>query len=230
MENAVATFAQLVRHYRQQKGLTQQQLAEQAGLSTSYMTLLETGRRTRPSWRTVISLAKAFRLNSADRRAFMRSAGYSEDLASKTTVDLSPPVMKKLSQFLSLPAGSPEGPSVLRESLDLLESLAVEKAMPRNNRKAIKAARMIMTAFFSTPRDDRIEGKRSPKGKKESSEIVLADRLRELINVFVDGTIPIERRISIAEELASFLKWKMQGKKINRQSHISMDLRSSRFE
>jgi len=213
MKNTIATFAQLVRYYRQERGITQQQIAQQAGLSASYMTLLETGRRKNPSWRTVLKLAEAFGLNARERRALIRSAGYSEDTVRKTSVDLSPPVMSKLSHFLSLPAGSPKGSKVLRESLDLLESLVAEKSLSRDHRKAVKAARLITGAFFSSPEDIEVDDDGHPKNGKESSEIALADRLRELINVFVDGSIPIKKRISLADELISFVRWKMHGRK-----------------
>jgi len=118
-----------------------------------------------------------------------------------------------LTKFLNLPPGSPKGPKVLRESLNLLESLAAEKGLSRDHRKAVKAARLITGAFFSTPRDIEVNDKGRPKSSKESSEIALADRLRELINVFVDGSIPIKKRISLADELISFIRWKIQGRK-----------------
>jgi hypothetical protein len=159
-----------------------------------------------------LKLADAFALNAKERQAFVRSAGYSEDMVRKTSVDLSPPVMKKLSEFLNLPTGSPQGPKVLQESLDLLQSLAAEKSLSREHRKAVKVARLITGAFFSAPGGE-VDDEAPLKGGKESSEIDLADRLRELISVFADGSIPIKRRISIADELISFVEWKLKGRK-----------------
>jgi transcriptional regulator with XRE-family HTH domain len=190
--------------------LTQEETGVKAGISISYITLLETGRRKKPGWKTVASLAKVFGLKGSERRAFIRSAGYSEDIIGQTTVDLSPPVLKKLSRFLTLPAGSPEGPAMLRESLSSLEAIAAEKGLPYRHRKAIKFARMITTGYFSSGKDI-YPLKHQGKGGTKEREIQLADRVREVIEIFVDGSIPIDKRIALAEELISYLKWKIEG-------------------
>ncbi len=41
-----ASFGQAVRHYRQEEGLTQAELAERAGLNRTYLSALEQGRET----------------------------------------------------------------------------------------------------------------------------------------------------------------------------------------
>jgi hypothetical protein len=173
------------------------------------MTLLETGRRKKPGWRTVAGLAKAFRLKGKERRAFIRSAGYSEDIIGKTTVDLSPPLLKALSRFLSLPAGSPDGTAALLESLKRVEAVVGEKGLSRRQKKAVKLAQIITSGFFSTTPDRKNDKIRKKKGATKELEIVLADRLREILEMFVEGSIPIGKRIVLAEELLSYLQWKI---------------------
>jgi len=209
MSTPQASFAQLVRHYRLKSSLTQKQTAETAGLSTSYIPLLETGRRKKPGWRAVTGLAKAFKLKGNKRRAFIRSAGYSEDIIGKTTVDLSPPLLKALSRFLSLPAGSPDGMAALQESLKRVEAVVGEKGLSRRHKKAVKLTQMITSGFFSTTLDRTNDKIRKKKGGTKELEIVLADRLREILEMFAEGSIPIGKRIALADELISYLKWKI---------------------
>jgi transcriptional regulator with XRE-family HTH domain len=52
-------FAGRLKELRQQAGLTQQQLAEKAGMTKDGVSHLEQGRRS-PSWETVLALASAF--------------------------------------------------------------------------------------------------------------------------------------------------------------------------
>ena len=209
MSTPLASFAQLVRHYRLKSGLTQKQTADKANISASYMTLFETGRRKKPGWRTVADLAKTFRLKGNERRAFIRSAGYSEDIIGKTTVDLSPPLLKALSRFLSLPAGSPAGMIALQESLKRVEAIVGEKGLSRRHKKAVKLAQMITSGFFSTALDNTSDKMRQKKGGTKELEIVLANRLREILEIFVEGSIPIGKRIVLADELISYLQWKI---------------------
>jgi transcriptional regulator with XRE-family HTH domain len=209
MSTPQASFAQLLRHYRLKSNLTQQQTAEKVGVSTCYITLLETGKRNKPGWRIVSGLAKVFKLKRNERRAFIRSAGYSEDVVGKTTVDLSPPVLKALSRFLSLPAGSPDGTAALQESLKRVEAVVGEKGLSRRQKKAVKLAQIITSGFFSTTPDRKNDKIRKKKGATKELEIVLADRLREILEIFVEGSIPINKRIILADELISYLQWKI---------------------
>lgn len=54
-----ATFAQSLKRLRQRAGLTQQQLADRAGLHQVKIAELESGRTRDPRWRTVVRLADA---------------------------------------------------------------------------------------------------------------------------------------------------------------------------
>ena len=64
-------FAALVRGHRDQVGLTQEELAERAGLSVRAIRNLENGRTARPQWSTVRLLA-AFRQALLPRRQCVR--------------------------------------------------------------------------------------------------------------------------------------------------------------
>lgn len=59
---APGEFGRLVRKYREARNMSQERLAQEAGLSNGYISLLETGRRgERPSRDTVIGIAQALR-------------------------------------------------------------------------------------------------------------------------------------------------------------------------
>jgi transcriptional regulator with XRE-family HTH domain len=65
----ISRFAQLVTSFRQQRGLSQAQLAQATQLSRTYVYHLETGQRTNPSPQVVQNLMRALDLPSAERRA-----------------------------------------------------------------------------------------------------------------------------------------------------------------
>jgi predicted ATPase/DNA-binding XRE family transcriptional regulator len=62
-------FGDLLRHYRTAAGLTQEELAERAGISRRAISDLERGARTRPWRETVAMIAGALDLNPDERRA-----------------------------------------------------------------------------------------------------------------------------------------------------------------
>jgi predicted ATPase/DNA-binding XRE family transcriptional regulator len=67
-------FGRLLTDYRCAAGLTQEALAERAGLSTSAISLLERGARTSPRHSTLAVLAEALRLSPNERRVFVAAA------------------------------------------------------------------------------------------------------------------------------------------------------------
>lgn len=66
--SATTTFGALVADYRQQRGLSQGQLANAARLSRTYVYHLETGQRHAPSARVARALIRALEVRGADRR------------------------------------------------------------------------------------------------------------------------------------------------------------------
>ena len=68
------TFATLLRQYRVAAHLSQEKLAERAGLSVAAISALERGVRKTPHMATLRLLAKALRLNAAERAMFGAAA------------------------------------------------------------------------------------------------------------------------------------------------------------
>lgn len=73
-ENQPASFAELLKRYRQAAGLSQKNLASKARVSVRGVSDLERGARLRPHADTVRMLAKALALSRADRAAFFAAA------------------------------------------------------------------------------------------------------------------------------------------------------------
>ncbi|WIG61135.1 MAG: oligopeptide ABC transporter, periplasmic oligopeptide-binding protein OppA [Ktedonobacterales bacterium] len=71
---SLVTFADLLRRYRTAAGLTQEELAEEAGLSVDAISTLERGVRRAPRKDTVALLADALDLGPDDRAAFALAA------------------------------------------------------------------------------------------------------------------------------------------------------------
>src|ERR687897_3851295 len=67
-------FGELLRHYRLAAGLTQEALAERAGLSTRGVSDLERGARGLPRKDTLRLLLQALDLSPADRAALIAAA------------------------------------------------------------------------------------------------------------------------------------------------------------
>lgn len=65
---ATSNFAQLVTQFRQQRGMSQGQLAQAARLSRTYIYHLEKGMRSNPSPRAAESIARALELQGEERR------------------------------------------------------------------------------------------------------------------------------------------------------------------
>jgi transcriptional regulator with XRE-family HTH domain len=64
----MSSFSELLKEYRQQRGLSQGQLARAARLSRVYIYHLETGQRVHPSVHTVRALVRALELHGEERR------------------------------------------------------------------------------------------------------------------------------------------------------------------
>src|SRR3981189_3377485 len=99
------TFGALLRQHRLAASLSQEQLGERAQLSVDAVAALERGRRTAPRPGTVVLLADALRLTSAERVALV-SAAMPEKLGELAKLDglsLPPPLQPDTSRH-NLPA------------------------------------------------------------------------------------------------------------------------------
>ena len=72
--SASSPFGRLLRHHRQASGLSQEKLAERAGLSARAISDIERGLTLRPYWHSVAALAGALGLQDEDRDEFARAA------------------------------------------------------------------------------------------------------------------------------------------------------------
>jgi predicted ATPase/transcriptional regulator with XRE-family HTH domain len=72
--SSVRSFGELLAAYRRAAGLTQEELAGRAGLSSDAVSLLERGLRTSPRATTVTLLARALGLTPIEQRAFAATA------------------------------------------------------------------------------------------------------------------------------------------------------------
>ncbi|HEX5502184.1 MAG TPA: tetratricopeptide repeat protein [Thermomicrobiales bacterium] len=79
------TFAEVLRRARLAAALSQEALAERAGLSADAIRALERGRRTAPRPETVALLADALGLDPADRAAFVAAATAGREAAAAPT-------------------------------------------------------------------------------------------------------------------------------------------------
>ncbi|MFI5496822.1 ATP-binding protein [Actinoplanes sp. NPDC051859] len=79
---AAAPFGVALRRLRRRRGLTQEQLAERAGLSVNAISALERGERRRPYPNTVRALTGALELDEQDAAALVGAAGQVEDSAA----------------------------------------------------------------------------------------------------------------------------------------------------
>ena len=70
MGDTTAPFAELLRDFRNRAELTQEELAERAGVSPDAVSLLERGERRRPHIDTVARLAGALELSATERAQF----------------------------------------------------------------------------------------------------------------------------------------------------------------
>ena len=87
----ILPFAQLLRRYRRERSLTQEALAEVAGLSARGIRALEQGERTAPHADTVRLLGDALQLSSHDRATFEAAARHLSAGDAAAGRDIAPP-------------------------------------------------------------------------------------------------------------------------------------------
>ena len=69
--NATSPFGALLRHHRLSAGLSQEALAERAGISAPAIAALERGRRVAPRPETLLLLSRALVLTPEDQELFL---------------------------------------------------------------------------------------------------------------------------------------------------------------
>jgi len=87
------TFAALLRRYRLHAGLTQEALAERAGLSPNAISALERGERRRPYPHTLRALANALKLEPKQYERLLRLREQESVRSATPTIDSVPPVV-----------------------------------------------------------------------------------------------------------------------------------------
>src|SRR4051794_38535681 len=96
------SFARMLRHYREGAGLSQEALAERAGLSTRGLSDLERGLSRAPRLHTLSRLAEALALSTADREILLRASGrLSERPLTDAAAETTPPRASGLPVFLT---------------------------------------------------------------------------------------------------------------------------------
>jgi transcriptional regulator with XRE-family HTH domain len=81
---------------RRTAGLRREEVAQLAGVSTTYYTFLEQGRDVRPSRQVVTALASALRLSSAERTHLFQLAGISVAAEDQAQAETAAPVVSTL--------------------------------------------------------------------------------------------------------------------------------------
>ena len=97
MAEGEPAFGTLLASYRRAAGLTQEALAERAGLSVRGISDLERGQRQAPQAHTVRALAAALRLEAPERAAFAAAARPAIDELAKAWA---PGVLEAVSKYM----------------------------------------------------------------------------------------------------------------------------------
>jgi predicted ATPase/DNA-binding XRE family transcriptional regulator len=112
VDESVAAFGAVLRRFRAAAGLTQEELAERAGLTAKAISALERGERRRPYPHTVRALAAALELDELDRASLVAAVPLAQRRRQSTA-----PVSGSTDELLSASVGRDVE---LAEVLDLL--------------------------------------------------------------------------------------------------------------
>jgi transcriptional regulator with XRE-family HTH domain len=89
---------------RRTPGLRREEVAQLAGVSVDYLTRMEQGRGAHPSDAVLAALARALRLNPAERDHLFHLAGGSPPLPGRIGNTVRPSVLRLMDRFTDLPA------------------------------------------------------------------------------------------------------------------------------
>lgn len=120
---------------RRSPGLRREELAALAGISVDYLVRLEQGRARNPSRQVLAALARALRVNEAERDVLFRAAGVTPPQAGTVSTHVSPGVHRVLDRLRDTPV------AVYTAAWDFVQSNALWNALfsgetPRTGRDA----------------------------------------------------------------------------------------------
>jgi predicted ATPase/DNA-binding XRE family transcriptional regulator len=147
---AHSSFGQVLREFRTAAGLTQEELAERAGLSPRGISDLERGARRSPQLATMRRLAEALQLDGDDRAVLAAAANSTHDVASR------PSTRSPAAGSLPEPLTSLVGRN--REQADIVQALHTHPLVTLTGvagigktRLAVAVARSVVPHQFTKP-------------------------------------------------------------------------------
>jgi len=108
---------------RRSPGLRREELAELAGISVDYLVRLEQGRARNPSPQVLAALARALRVNAAERDVLFRAAGVAPPPAGTISTHVSPGVHRIMDRLRDTPV------AVYTAAWDFVQSNALWDAL-----------------------------------------------------------------------------------------------------
>jgi transcriptional regulator with XRE-family HTH domain len=106
-------LGKLIRHYRQEKGISQAELARRMAVSPSYMNLIEKGQRDGPrDYATILKYAEALELRLQEKAHLLETAGFPAESP------LSPEVRALAARIANLEERHPETVPILHALLE----------------------------------------------------------------------------------------------------------------
>lgn len=211
-----STFAELLRDYRLKSGLSQEGLAERIGVNRAYIAMLETGRRRNPSRQKLAAMVTSLGLSDAE--SLQIAAALGERMPpNQTRVVPSSPVLEALEDLLALPANSPLVREKITEVYKRLSAVLSERGATLQQKKETRWLQLVTAGYMYTAPEGRQAGGRKAGTKPNArlprsreDEFRMGDRLRSLLEIFVDGRVHISKRAALAEELLSFARWRCE--------------------
>ena len=206
----------MLRDHRLKSGLTQQALADRVGVDRAYVAMLETGRRRNPSRETLTAIVKALGLSGSESQELFAALGYPASSEPPKQISTSP-VVGALSDLLRLPPNSPSAMEKMRDLYKRLSAVLSEQGATQEQKKETRWLQLVTQGYMYSPPEGRRDkpgrtskerGPHLPRSQKD--ELRMGDRLRSLLEIFVDGRIHISLRAALAEDLLEFARWRIE--------------------
>lgn len=202
-------FGELLRHYRKKRGLTQRNLAQQAGVTGNYIAVLEGGRSRNPSRSLLWRLCRSMKLDPKERDRLYLAAGYAPPTGDKA--QSRPHVAHEaLRRFLALSRGSPKLSEAFQDVIQELLGAAAQRGAAKSDKSSLRRAQLLGLGYFhstATSGPSHAVTKRSSNYDRKQER--LARAVADLLNTLANNTVDISKRINLAEELNSLAQWKI---------------------